>query len=50
MPRGVDFFGNKVYAQVPVDIDEKTLTEIVEQHADSPFAAEARTEIDRLKS
>ena len=28
----------------------KTLTQIVEQHADSPYAAEARAEIDRLKS
>jgi tetratricopeptide (TPR) repeat protein len=28
----------------------KTLTQIVEQHADSPYAAEARAEIDKLKS
>ena len=28
----------------------KTLTQIVEQHADSPYAAEARSELDRLKS
>jgi tetratricopeptide (TPR) repeat protein len=28
----------------------KTLTEIVEQHADSPYATEARSEIERLKS
>lgn len=28
----------------------KTLTQIVEQHADSPYATEARAEIDRLKS
>lgn len=28
----------------------KTLDQIVEQHADSPFAAEARAEIDKMKS
>ena len=28
----------------------KTLTQIVEQHADSPYAAEARAEMERLKS
>ena len=28
----------------------KTLTQIVEQHADSPYAGEARAEIERLKS
>lgn len=27
----------------------KTLTEIVEKHADSPFASEAKTELDKLK-
>jgi tetratricopeptide (TPR) repeat protein len=27
----------------------KTLTQIVEQHADSPFASEAKTEIEKLK-
>jgi tetratricopeptide (TPR) repeat protein len=27
----------------------KTLTQIVEQHADSPFATEAKTELDKLK-
>ena len=32
------------------DDARKTLTQIVEQHADSPYAAEARAEIDRLKS
>jgi len=29
---------------------QKTLTQIVEQHADSPYAAEARAEIERLKA
>ena len=29
---------------------KKTLTQIVEQHADSPFAADARKELDNLKS
>src|SRR5690349_8099870 len=28
----------------------KTLTQVVEQHADSPYASEARAEIDRLKA
>ena len=28
----------------------KTLTQVVEQHADSPYASEARAEIDRMKS
>jgi tetratricopeptide (TPR) repeat protein len=32
------------------DDARKTLTQIVEQHADSPYAAEARSELDRLKS
>jgi tetratricopeptide (TPR) repeat protein len=31
------------------DDARKTLTQIVEQHADSPFANEARTELDKLK-
>lgn len=28
----------------------KTLTQIVEQHADSPFASEAKTELEKIKS
>lgn len=32
-----------------VDDARKTLTEIVEKHAESPFASEARTELDKLK-
>jgi tetratricopeptide (TPR) repeat protein len=32
------------------DDAQKTLTQLVEQHADSPYAQEARTEIDRLKA
>jgi len=32
------------------DDARKTLLEIVEKHADSPFVAEARSEIDKLKS
>lgn len=28
----------------------KTLTQIVEQHAESPFAAEAKTELEKIKS
>lgn len=33
-----------------VDDARKTLNEIVEKHADSPFAAEARAELDKIKS
>ena len=33
-----------------LDDARKTLTEIIEKHAEGPFAAEARTELDRLKS
>ncbi|MGE0363884.1 MAG: tol-pal system YbgF family protein [Vicinamibacterales bacterium] len=33
-----------------VEDARKTLNEIVEKHAESPFAAEARTELDKLKS
>ena len=32
-----------------VDDARKTLNEIVEKHAESPFAAEARAELDKLK-
>ena len=32
------------------DDARKTLNEIVEKHADSPFAAEARTELEKIKS
>jgi tetratricopeptide (TPR) repeat protein len=32
------------------DDARKTLTQVVEQHADSPYASEARAEIDRMKS
>jgi hypothetical protein len=33
-----------------VDDARKTLNEIVEKHAESPFAAEARAELDKIKS
>jgi tetratricopeptide (TPR) repeat protein len=32
------------------DDARKTLTQIVEQHADSPFATDAKTELDKIKS
>lgn len=32
------------------DAARKTLTEVVEQHADSPYATEAKAEIEKLKS
>ncbi len=32
------------------DDARKTLTQVVEQHADSPYASEAKTEIEKLKS
>ena len=31
------------------DEARKTLTQIVEQHADSPYASEAKAEIEKLK-
>lgn len=55
-PRGVDMFGRKVYAQVPVDIDEKTLTEIATKTGGKYFRADSTDtlrriydEIDRLE-
>jgi FimV-like protein len=33
-----------------VEDARKTLNEIVEKHAESPFAAEARAELDKIKS
>jgi len=33
-----------------IDDARKTLTEIVEKHAESPFATEARAELDKIKS
>ncbi|MEP7116218.1 MAG: hypothetical protein ABI880_01460 [Acidobacteriota bacterium] len=32
-----------------IDDERKTLTEIVEKHAESPFAGEARTQLEKLK-
>jgi FimV-like protein len=32
-----------------IDDARRTLNEIVEKHADSPFASEARTELEKLK-
>lgn len=48
MPRGVDFFGNKVYAQVPVDIDEKTLTEIAKKTGGEYFRADSTDTLRKI--
>jgi len=40
VPRGVDFFGRKVYGQTEVDIDEKTLTEIARKTGGEYFRAD----------
>jgi len=55
-PVGMDPFGRKVYRQVPVDIDEDTLTQIAERTGGKYFRADTtRTlrgiygEIDRLE-
>jgi len=48
MPRGVDFFGNKVYAQVAVDIDEKTLTEIAKKTGGEYFRADSTDTLRKI--
>jgi Ca-activated chloride channel family protein len=40
VPRGVDFFGRKVYGQAEVDIDEKTLTSIAQKTGGEYFRAD----------
>jgi Ca-activated chloride channel family protein len=40
MPRGVDFFGRKVYGQTQVDLDEKTLTGVAEKTGGEYFRAD----------
>jgi Ca-activated chloride channel family protein len=56
MPVGRDAFGRKVYRQVPVDIDEDTLTRIAERTGGKYFRADSTKtlrsiyeEIDRLE-
>jgi len=39
-PRGVDFFGRKVYVQIEVDIDEKTLTDIANRTGGEYYRAD----------
>ncbi len=41
IPRGTDFFGRKVYAQMEVDIDEKTLKEIASKTGGAYFRADS---------
>jgi Ca-activated chloride channel family protein len=55
-PRGYDLFGRKLYVQVPVDIDEKTLKEIASLTGGKYFRADSSDtlrriydEIDRLE-
>jgi Ca-activated chloride channel family protein len=40
VPRGVDFFGRKVYGQMEVDIDEKTLTAVAQKTGGEYFRAD----------
>jgi Ca-activated chloride channel family protein len=40
VPRGVDFFGRKVYGQAEVDIDEKTLTAVAQKTGGEYFRAD----------
>ncbi len=56
MPVGRDAFGHKVYRQVPVDIDEETLTQIAQRTGGKYFRADSTKtlraiyeEIDRLE-
>lgn len=48
IPRGVDFFGRKVYAQVEVDIDEKTLTEIAKKTGGEYFRADSTDTLRKI--
>ena len=48
MPRGVDFSGRKVYAQVAVDIDEKTLTEIARKTSGEYFRADSTDTLRKI--
>jgi len=41
VPRGVDFFGRKVYGQAEVDIDEKTLTSVAEKTGGEYYRADS---------
>lgn len=48
MPRGYDVFGRKVYAQVAVDIDEKTLTEIAKKTGGEYFRADSTDTLRKI--
>jgi Ca-activated chloride channel family protein len=47
-PRGYDLFGRKVYTQVPVDIDEKTLGEIAEKTGGKYYRADNAETLRRI--
>jgi Ca-activated chloride channel homolog len=47
-PRGYDLFGRKVYAQVPVDIDEKTLQEIAQKTGGKYYRADNTETLRRI--
>ncbi len=47
-PRGYDLFGRKVYAQVPVDIDEKTLEEIAKKTGGKYYRADSTETLRRI--
>ncbi len=48
MPRGVNFNGDKVYVQVQVDIDEKTLTEIAKKTGGEYFRADSADTLRKI--
>jgi Ca-activated chloride channel homolog len=48
VPRGVDFFGRKVYGQMPVDIDEKTLKEISDKTGAEYYRADSTDTLRRI--
>jgi len=50
IPRGTDFFGRKVYAQMEVDIDEKTLKEIASKTGGAYFRADSTDTLRNIYS
>jgi Ca-activated chloride channel family protein len=48
VPRGVDFFGRKLYGQAEVDIDEKTLTAVARKTGGEYFRADSTDTLRRI--
>jgi Ca-activated chloride channel family protein len=48
VPRGVDFFGRKVYAQQEVDIDEKALTAVAERTGGEYYRADSTDTLRKI--